>query len=1662
MKPHWIQLCLAACGWIITPTFGVGVESLREDIDALIAPVVEAENGQAVDWNSLAVHIEQLATSTDISGAQQVYLDFLSQMKGGMPWLENPRISQYFRSWLEDALIFTEEPEALAKVHFWLARHLHARADSSSEAERIGRLYEYAVELDALPEAILWDALEHWAQWARDYGIQSFDVRGEVFHESDYAFALELYHRMLAQHSAPSDEALARVEAEIQQIEAPELSWLQPNSFFPDTEIQLRLWSRNLNQVHVELHPVPALEAFYVNSSGALDVRPDQQWRSEALHPTIYTPQPRRPHYADERLLTLPVMEPGAYHLRARSGDLFEMDWVVVSDFALVVQRDSSRLQILAVQSETGQSLENVELRIWFESEDGEWGDFGAAIQQRGPTTFTIPEAYREGAYYIAAKWQNRISLVHGEAFRPDLSDPSRIPAWTIVPDRLRVYRGQKMQWRGIPRVRRADWSDWVDLEAGVVLRWLNPADEVVAETAASVSDTGSLEGDLKVGDDWTSGLYRAAVAGDSMNGHSWESSPVAAFYLREDSNLRIRPEIIFDQGNGALVPVVLASQALEGTVRLTTQEGALVPGAGIRITLRESPDGEALFRIEGLQTNPEGEAPFRIPESGFQQLSDLVWMEVGLSGDASAATSGKWLQVLDQPFDASLSLAERIHRIGDQVQVQLNLSSALELPSSVQGTLIVNRERWQSVYVHRRRGNEITGTQYRELPERSLLGTSQGDFRLREEGFVTEEKRRLDVRVEDGAAFFTLPAGEPGFYRMSWVTPGHGGRSIQADARYWVVGDAQRQMNYRPENLEIIPNGEELLRTRSNRVLIAAPYLNSFALFSEGDGLRKQQRWLELPTRTQLFELDLPTDTGSSTHLEVNAVYQGQWLRDQRGMPIRRGDGRIQLEVERQLSFLLPGQAFEAEVRAVDSQGQPVDVELHTFIRPASEIGIVERMRSLGSRSNVSANPPWKTTSSIESYPYPGSNPRPANDRVEDAWCREMERRLTAELQNLAAMDLQPGGWLPAEKVTDGEASLFSWPLPDVGGDWVLEWIAVDAQGRVAQHREWVSTHDILGLHFDLPAFVRVGDTLNVRFKANNESEATVSGDLDLQIWLNEQQILDEVRPFNLEPGASLIEEIPVQPEAEGRLRVRAEMDHLEDGVHLERTVRVLPVERKVTHWRARALTPASAREVSAKDGRRLTADPWALLGSAAQHTDLLGSDSVDEIAMELLFLGRLLRLELLSQSQLDSTLLRREALLNSIVEAQNSDGGWSWVGQTHSDLWTSALVVFALAESIPVDAERARKAMDHGRQHLSTKLMQNALSPRLLAWVLHATAHYQNRFGSGRPERLEARGFLQLMRDWEQLDPDVQGLLLVIAYQFRFEEEIGMLSDGLLAGPARDEGLEGRLSEGEGWRYPGLQFLLWYRGMLWANPDARFLTAHEPMLVEGLFAGRDPVASARLAQAVFAEYLMLRDHYSESAESSFTRPLLEDWSAEALDSVVADPYIYELSATEAPRRQADESSWAYRRKGELRRLTPTLLRGLVEEVQPWEESDAVVQGSRLRLVWEWELAQPQDRVRIDLPLPAGWAALPESGQHLLRVEPDNLVSHRSYSEESHQLTLFLPQVPEGTFRLAIQLQAQGSGRFQIFAPTWTMQDSREPIRFEEAVIVEIVPSSF
>lgn len=1661
---QWIQFCLAACAWLFLPTLGVGVENLRLELENLV-PDQSTEHEQPINWDAVSERIELLAVSTDLKAAQEVYLDFLNRVHGGLIWMHDQAISARFRDWLEDALMFAEEPAELAKVHYWLARHLHNADDQAGQVERVGRLYEFAVELDSLPEDLAWQAMFYRAAWARDYGIQSFDARGEVYYEGDYAFALELYRRLLDQYSAPDDEARETVEAEIASILRPELGWLRPNSFFPESEIQLRLKSRNLNQVHVELHPVSSLEVFEIGENGDISVRSDGQWRAEATHQSVFTPQPRRPHFLHERLLTLSPLSPGAYHLRARSGDLVSREWLMVTDFALIIQRDESRLQILAVQSESGQSLEGVELRIWLESDTGEWSDFGASIDQRGVTSFSIPEQYRSGRFRIAGKWQDRISLVYGpERAQPASSAASR-PRWTVLPDLLKKQAAEPFGWRAMPIGMETGWLDQLDKENGIVAVWMSRDGTVQAETAVEISPRGVLSGQLAAADEWPHGLYRVAFRGRLSDSGVWQTEPVAAFYLDADRRTRIRSEILLDRRGHGLVSSVMAQEGMRGTVRLRTAEGAAVPAAGIRLILRNGPREDLKFRSDPIQTNAEGDAPFSIPESAFVESGGLVWVEVELTGETRETLSGKWFYVQNQPFLAELNLTERIYRIGDQIQVRLELRSDNAVPSSVPGTLIVHRERWQSVYVHRRRGNEITGEQYRELPERSLLGTSQGDFRLRDEGFVTEEVRRLDVRVEDGQALFALPVGDPGFYRMSWIAPGQSGRSVQADARFWVVGDAQRHMNYRPESLEIIFNSDVLSRTRSNRILVASPHLHTHALLSEGRGAGKQQQWLELPNRTRLFNLELGEGTGLATYLELNAVFQGQWLRDRRVMPVDRSDGGLHLSVERRSGFLRPGDKFVADVRALDAQGRAVDVELYTYIRPAEEVEVVDRMTRLGTSMIGADGPPWQTASSIESYPYPGSVLPEDSAEDRDLWCEHTEKRLVAEMQNMSARMLYAGRSLPVNILSgDDNPSGFGWPLPETGGNWVLEWIAVDSGGRVAKHREWVSTRDFLTTSLVFPPFARVGDDVKLSIRANNDSDEELSGDMDVRVWLNGELLIDQTRGFRLDPDSYLTESFRFQPENQGTVRIRLEMDRMEELVQVEREMEVLAAVELGSELHAKAISLAEAREVSGTAaGTSITADPWVFLGAAAQHAETLGSNSVDELAMRLLFAGRILRMEILpvdEQQELEGLV---GGLIERIESAQNSDGGWSWVGRTGSDPWTSALVLFSLAESIPGNAEAWMPMMLSGRQYLSARLMQDPMNPRMLAWVLHATAHFQSRFGSGRPERLEARGFIQLMRDWEQLDPDIQSLLLLIAFRYRFEEEIRVLSQGLTDSIANIQDNAGWAPvESAGWRYPGLQRLIWFRGLLWSNLDMRQLTPFEPAIVSALFPGRYPVATSRFAQSVFAEYLMLKDHQGQLLDAAYSHPEMEAWSQEALDSVVADPFIYVLRRSEASVQDLVSDNWNFRRSGELRRLTPTLLRGLVEQVQPWTDTDAIVQGARLHLNWEWQLERPLERVRIDIPLPAGWIALPDSGQHLLKLLPDNPAAHRGYSTEDHQVTVFVPEISEGRFVLSLQLQAQTPGRYQIFSPKWTLHDSSKPLVFEEPVFVEILPSAF
>ena len=143
----------------------------------------------------------------------------------------------------------------------------------------------------------------------------------------------------------------------------------------------------------------------------------------------------------------------------------------------------------------------------------------------------------------------------------------------------------------------------------------------------------------------------------------------------------------------------------------------------------------------------------------------------------------------------------------------------------------------------------------------------------------------------------------------------------------------------------------------------------------------------------------------------------------------------------------------------------------------------------------------------------------------------------------------------------------------------------------------------------------------------------------------------------------------------------------------------------------------------------------------------------------------------------------------LRRLYDLQHASGGWGWWEEDDDDHFMTAYVTWGLtlAQGAGVDIDRS--VLQRAQNFLEKELVEKEFEYDLQSWMLHALATRYLLEEKNKPSRFEAKAFLNLMKNREQLNAYTRALLALSAKHFGFEEDARLLVDNLRNGVKIDE---------------------------------------------------------------------------------------------------------------------------------------------------------------------------------------------------------------------------------------------------------------------------------
>ena len=153
---------------------------------------------------------------------------------------------------------------------------------------------------------------------------------------------------------------------------------------------------------------------------------------------------------------------------------------------------------------------------------------------------------------------------------------------------------------------------------------------------------------------------------------------------------------------------------------------------------------------------------------------------------------------------------------------------------------------------------------------------------------------------------------------------------------------------------------------------------------------------------------------------------------------------------------------------------------------------------------------------------------------------------------------------------------------------------------------------------------------------------------------------------------------------------------------------------------------------------------------------------------------------------SELDAMVSKGLRRLNDL---QHASGGWGWWEEDDDDHFMSAYVTWGLTLAQGAGVEIDRSVLQRAQEFLEKEIIEEEFEYDLQAWMLHALSTRFLVEENKKPSRFEAKAFLNLMKNREQLNVYTRALLALSAKHFGFEEDARLLAENLRNGVKIDE---------------------------------------------------------------------------------------------------------------------------------------------------------------------------------------------------------------------------------------------------------------------------------
>lgn len=933
--------------------------------------------GAALDW---------WAGQTNLSLARQQYLDLVRSWAGSP---EAPDV--WYRDAdgmpdqiLDHAVSLAQRAEDIVLFRLVRALRFGQRGGSRSLGQVEGD-FEAARKASAgtpWRDAVLF----HEAQWRERAGRLEVLPEGRWERRPDPSGALVLYRRLLEEFRPGTSRYRDQATSQIDALTRVSLGVALPGTFLPGSGIEFNLVARNTTEAVLSLRPVVLTRDLRLEGGN----RTNRVWMDGLPSPSgpplrSWTErfEPPRPHEEVNKTVRLPDrLEPGAYLLEARTGDILVRELLLVTDAVLVLQSSGGRTLAWLVDAITGRPLPEAPVTLaWREltpdQRTSRWRQISRTTDGQGLAVFEV----RAGEIVGVAGPPERQAIA--TVYAPEMVEPG--DGWKIFAftDRPAYRPGSVVDWKILARrLNQGLYRTPADQKLWFVLR--DPQGAAVTNGVVTLNAYGSAWGQFAVPLNGALGLYQITFSADSAGKtHVGDASLFRLEeYRRPEFEVTVTaPE---EKGSDGILRrgVVRPGDRLTARIKATYYFGSPVAGGSVEVAVRRKPfqwfwpvahefpwlhepddsfhrrrfgGGEEIRRETllldamgqvdfGMETDPDGgDAEYEVSA----RVTDSSRRVVSASADFKVARDG---------YSVQARPVHNLPRPRDVVRVEYQAKDANGHPVAATGKVTITREFWWEIWFDSF-GREVEGDDLKRRQAASPVWPprpepGQKEWRLKFRGFRADDLGARTVALgTNGIGELTFTPERVGYYRFAWSSPDlwsiPGARvaitnQIRAEAAVWVGTTQTADLGYRTGGVQIVVDQDTFRTGQKAPVMIVGPRPDRWVLFTiQGGGIPVAQVLHLADGATRFLEMDV------TESLEPNAVLQAVLVEDRRVLTDRREivvppvRHFLSVNVETDAREQTPGAEGHLRITTRDADGHPVAAQVAVAVVDDSLLAI-------------------------------------------------------------------------------------------------------------------------------------------------------------------------------------------------------------------------------------------------------------------------------------------------------------------------------------------------------------------------------------------------------------------------------------------------------------------------------------------------------------------------------------------------------------------------------------------------------------------------------------------------------------------------------------------------------------------------------------------------